>query len=299
MSIAQRMIRPTVNATFIHQLDARVKIFLLLATSVLVIFLDNPKSLLLLFVFVSAAALSARLPAKNLKILAVLVLLAVWGTMFSQALFYSKLPRTVLFVIIHPKWPVIGELTGGLFVYKQGFTYGAVQALRFASMLTLGLLLSWTTQPRDLLLGLIHFKVPYEVSFMTVTAVRFLPLVMNEVRTVLTVQRLRGYRPLKSSNWIKLIRTSLYTLKPILANCLRRAGTLAVSAESRGFRVNPEERTYWRGLEYSYMDRGVLWGGTVFLVGIVAVKVVYLLYFNGVYYTPFLRELYGLAKNWL
>lgn len=40
--------------------------------------------------------------------------------MFSQALFFAQTPRTPLFVIIEPTMPVLGQITGGLYIYREG-----------------------------------------------------------------------------------------------------------------------------------------------------------------------------------
>ena len=100
------------------------------------------------------------------KLLSLFVLLGMWGTMMSQALFYNQEPRTILACLVPPLTPLVGALTGGVFVYREGLEYGAVQALRSGSMMAAGLLLVWTSDSRSLLRSLIAWKLPYELSFM-------------------------------------------------------------------------------------------------------------------------------------
>ena len=76
--------------------------------------------------------MSARTSIYKWQVLAILLLLGLWGSMFSQALFFAQTPRTPLFVIIEPTMPVLGQITGGLYIYREGVIYGAVQGLRSA-----------------------------------------------------------------------------------------------------------------------------------------------------------------------
>lgn len=86
---------------------------------------------------------------------------------------FAQTPRTPLFVLIAPEAGFIGQLTGGLFIYREGILYGAVQGLRSASMLALGLLVCWTSDPRQLLQALLAWRLPPQMAFMLVTAIRF------------------------------------------------------------------------------------------------------------------------------
>lgn len=294
---ARTIAEPSPGDTVIHRMDPRAKIILLLSAAFIVVALDNQKTMLLLFLTVLAGYVPAKLPAIKLKTLAVLLLLVIWGTMYSQALFYSQVPRTVIFTIIRPDLPVLGWLTyGGLYVYKEGFHYGAVQGLRSATVLSLGLLMCWTTDPRDMLNGLVRLKVPYSVAFMVVTAVRFLPIIIAEVATVVTVQRLRGFKPTRFGSG--MIKTALSILTPTLASCVRRAGVLAVSIESRAFRAHPT-RTYLKELQYSNLDRAVILMVVSGAIAIVAAKILFYLYTSEIYYSSEFREIYALARGYL
>lgn len=294
---ARSIAEPTIKDTIIHGMDPRAKILILISIAFVAVTLDNPKTMLLLFLIVLSGFAFARMPAIKLKTLTILLILLIWGTIYSQALFYSQLPRTVIFTIISPDFPILGWLTnGGLFVYAEGLQHGAIQGLRSASILSLGLLMCWTTDSRDMLNGLVGLRVPYSVAFMVVTAVRFLPIIITEVATVITVQRLRGFNPKRFGSGI--IKTSLNILTPTLSNCVRRTGTLAVSIQSRAFRANTE-RTYLKKLKFSDFDKAVVTVCIFAAVSIVIIKLLYNLYIGGIYYTSDLRPVYAIARGYL
>jgi energy-coupling factor transport system permease protein len=297
MISARSIAEPTIKDTVIHRMDPRTKILILISTVFIAVALDNQKTMFLLFLTVLSGFVLARMPAINIKTLVLLLVLLIWGTIYSQALFYSQLPRTVIFTIIRPDFPILGWLTGGgLFVYEEGLHHGAVQGLRSASILSLGLLMCWTTDSRDMLNGLVGLRVPYSVAFMVITAVRFLPIIITEVATVITVQRLRGFNPKKLGSGI--IKTLLNILTPTLANCVRRTGTLAVSIQSRAFRANLE-RTSLKKLRFSDIDKIVVAVCVFAAISIVIMKLVYNMYTSGIYYTSGLRPVYAIAGGYL
>lgn len=294
---ARSIAEPTIKDTVIHRIDPRAKILILISIVFVAVSLDNQKTMFLLFLTVLSGFVLAKMPAIKIKTLVILLVLLIWGTIYSQALFYSQLPRTVIFTIIRPEFPILGWLTGGgLFVYEEGFHHGAVQGLRSASILSLGLLMCWTTDSRDMLNGLVGLRVPYSVAFMVITAVRFLPIIITEVATVITVQRLRGFNPKKFGSGI--IKTLLNILTPTLANCVRRTGTLAVSIQSRAFRANPD-RTSLKKLEFSDIDKIVVAVCVFTAISVVIMKLIYNMYTSGIYYTSGLRPVYAIAGGYL
>ena len=145
-------------AVWAQRLDGRTKLLGLFLVAVLAIVVDNPRTLFLLFTATLLLHLFARTSVYKWQVLAILLLFGLWGSMFSQAFFFAQTPRTPLFVLIEPTVPVLGSITGGLYVYREGVVYGAVQGLRSATMLALGLFVCWTSDPRQLLKALMAWR---------------------------------------------------------------------------------------------------------------------------------------------
>ncbi|TWH49148.1 energy-coupling factor transporter transmembrane protein EcfT [Sporomusa sp. KB1] len=286
----------TPGKTLLHKIDVRTKMVLLLLLAVVVLIVDSPRSLFLLFGLALSLHVIARSSPGRWRILMVFILLGIWGSMTSQALFYSREPRTIIACLLAPATPGIGALTGGVYIYREGLEYGAVQALRSGTMLTLGLLINWTSDPRQLLRSLLSWKLPYELGFMVLTGLRFLPVIFQETGIVLTAQRLRGFNPFRALSPQRLIQTAFQTLFPILARTLRRAATLASSVESRGFgRETPQAALpVW-----SHQERFFCHTMLLTVCGLILLKIMDALQFNGLYYVSSWRGVYDLMKVWL
>lgn len=286
----------TPGITLLHKIDVRTKVVMLISFAVLTLTIDSSRSLFLLFCMALGLHVIARSSWERWRILAIFILLGIWGSMASQALFYNQEPRTAMACLISPTVPILGKLTGGVFVYREGLEYGAVQALRSGIMLSFGLLLSWTSDPRQLLRSFLSWKMPYELAFMLITSLRFLPVIFQETAIVLTAQRLRGFKPFKTVAPRHLIQTAFQTLFPILARTLRRAATLASSVESRGFgrELHQVDNRYW-----PIMERCICSMILLSVVVLVTLKLMDVLQFNGLVYVPAWRSLYDLMKVWM
>lgn len=279
-------------ASWAQKLTGHTKLITLFSFAILTITIDNPRSLFLLFTATLLLHGLAKTSIYKWRVLAVLLLLSLWGSMFSQSLFFAQTPRTPLLVVISPDAEFLGPLTGGMFIFREGILYGAVQGLRSASMLSLGLLVCWTSDPRQLLQSLMHWKLPPQTAFMLVTAIRFLPVLAAETSEVITALQLRSDSQAGRSS---VVRHIPYIAKPLLARCLRRAQTLALSVVSRGFfsAVARKNSGKWPGKE-KIICLFFIMGTTVIVIS----KVLYLLSEQGLYY-GFLRQVYDITKLYL
>lgn len=280
--------------SLLERLDPRVKLVAMVCASLLAVSLEQLESLLAFTLLCALPLPFLRATRAQLKALLVVVMLTTWGTVLGQAFFYGRLPRTVILTF----WEggqVLGIPIPTLELYLEGVKHGLLQSLRFTGLLLLGAAVSLSTSPERLLLGLTRLRVPYALSFMAVTALRFLPLVSAELQTVLAVRRLRGYRPLRRGIRAT-VRVELGTFKPVVARALRRASSLAVSLTLRGF--DPlVSRTSARELR---LGRGE-WLGLVGLLGVtipvVLGRFLFWLYVNELFYHPGLREVYTLVRE--
>lgn len=268
----------------------------LVSAAVLSIMVDSSRTLFLLFLTVLGLHLAARSSLERWRILIIFLLLGMWGSMISQALFYNQEPRSAIVCLVAPATPFFGTLTGGIFIYREGLEYGAVQALRSGIMLATGLLICWTSDPWQLLKSFLTWKMPYELAFMLITGIRFLPVIFQETAVVLTAQRLRGFEPLRSFFPRRLIQTAFQTLFPILARTLRRAVVLTYSVESRGFgrRVHTVDQARWPAAE-QFLSISALYVLFILLL----LKIMYALQFNGIIFAERFRKVYDFMKIWM
>jgi len=231
-----------------HRLDARTKIFLSLTLACLVVVLNTAGSLFALFILLLGSFFLIRPPASYIRTMLYLMTVALFATLISQGLFYYFEPRTPIFTIIRSDTPVIGRLTGGVYLYREGLFYGAIQSMRLFSAALLSMIIVMTTYPSDLILGLNKLGIPEKLGFMLTISIRFLPLFMEGTKRIITAQKLRGLRLKGLRGGIKGFR---YLVVPLTIDCLRKARRIALAAEVRGF---TGKRTEIKEVRFTSLD---------------------------------------------
>lgn len=301
-----RLAEPEIKDTIFHRIDVRIKIIALFCSAVLGIALDHWQALLIVYAVILLFVVSSRLSLQKLKALFIIVALTVWGIMWVQAVFYDAYPRTPLVYlippgIIDPSTPIIGGLWEGLAIYYEGFMYGIQQSLRLIIPMTFGLLIFWTEDPARILTGLTKLRVHYVISFMIMTCLRFIPVTIDEARTTLTSQRLRKYEPFKLHAIILgygIYKTTMALIYPLLASSIRKATTMAKSADSRAFRAY-DRRTELYEMKMKKSDIVILTLFTTITAFVVIAKILFYLWVAELYYNEILEPIYWFVHWYL
>jgi energy-coupling factor transport system permease protein len=282
-------------------LDPRLKIAVLVWFSLLGILLETVAALAALLTLAVVAATGVRMRPRGWVVVVGLLALVAWSTVVSQALFYPDERAVPLWTII-PPLRLAGWSFPGLHFYEEGAIYGLGQSLRMLSVTLVGLTICLSTSPERLLAALAHLRVPVSVSFLTVTTLRFLPLLVSQWALLRQARRLRGYRlrwwHLASPRAGELLHAEIALLVPLIASSVRRAAALSASVSSRGF--DPlARRTFYPELRFRASERLMLAVLACTLMLIVLVKSIYWLHVTGWYTNSQLTPWSNLIRNWL
>lgn len=220
------------------KLDPRTKIVIVLCLSVLALLYNTPWRLLLLLSMTLTLLMFMQLKLgrflKSLKkFMPLLIMLLVVQSIFTRggAALLS-----------------IGALP---LLTSKGLELGTCIVLRMMVVIASAGLLT-TSNSRDIVLGLVHWKVPYEIAFMFSVSLRFLPMFQEEMINLVTAVQLRGVE-LKKVPWGRKITLYRRLFFPVVYGALEKAQQLSIAMEARGFRAYPQ-RTYLRQLKFSRSD---------------------------------------------
>ncbi len=259
------------------ELSATCRFAVVLAVAVAAVTIDNVRVLELMalatFLLFVASARSLRRVCNGIAI----AMLTAWCVMVSQAMFYQGYPRTIIAVLIPKEFPVLGWLTGGVYLYYEGFLWGLRQSLRFLTTLFAGLAMAFLGTQRGVLSSVRTSRSP-ELMLSLAIAIRSLARVGEDAKEVSLVARLRGYR---LGNPLKLFKTleKLYT--PLIAMSMRRAYSLAVAAETRAFSIT-RSATRHAVTRRSKLEYIVLAGSLLIMSLLIMLRLVYFLCTIGV-----------------
>jgi energy-coupling factor transport system permease protein len=139
---------------------------------------------------------------------------------------------------------------GPLTATQEGLAKGLGYFFRLATMVLASFMLIWTTDIRELMVGLVRMGIPYRYAFAIFMALRFLPMVQQEVAAVKAAHTIRG-RAARSpfAHRFRLWQRYLFT---VIVNGLRKAENTALAIESRGFGAYPD-RTYVKDFRWSFL----------------------------------------------
>jgi len=220
------------------RLDPRIKLLLLIGLSTVSFITQKPAALLALFLLtVMILLLGGVTPA------------TIWTKL--RGMFGLILMIFLMQCVFTRSGEPALALNGVTLVTENGIQTAVLVGLRLL-IIVLSALTVALGESRDYLLALTQCKVPYEIAFLVLAAMRFLPMLREEARDVLCAAQMRGLR-IKKAGLRKQVAAYMSIVLPVLAGAIRRAEQLSVSMEARGFRAFPR-RTSMRRLRMRSAD---------------------------------------------
>ena len=120
------------------------------------------------------------------------------------------------------------------FVITRNLETSIFFALRFVAIVVSTSLFFITTSPDELEQVMKTFRLPRDVVFAFVTAVRFIPVMLLDTIQIMDAQKSRGLE-LEKGNVFRRVRNMVPILIPLVVNSVVRSGELAEAMESRAY----------------------------------------------------------------
>jgi energy-coupling factor transport system permease protein len=224
----------------LYRLDPRSKLLFVLGLALYLALVSNTGTMLLALAGLHAlAALSQGTRVR---------LLPLWRAL---------LPLVVTVVLLgclrwRPEDPLLS--VGPVSLTRESL-WGAVGLASRIAALSVGLsLLLWTTEPGDLVEGLVRLRVPYAGGLAFVMALQYVMTFQHRFQQILEAQQSRGLT-LPRANPIRAAQTYVPVIVPLIISALRSADSLALALQSRGFGARPgRARTSRRVLRIRVRD---------------------------------------------
>ena len=252
--------------SFVHRLDPRMKIVSLLFLLISIFFDAGFIGYGIIAVFVCVVILLSKIKISYiLKSLKSMVFMMSFLMILNIFMIQSG---TLLFTI------------GPVSVYTGGFVQTAYILIRLMLIVSLTTVLTASTKPLDLTLGLEHLFNPlrrfgfpaHEVSMMISIALRFIPTLLEETQRIMKAQASRGV-DFKEGSLKDKVKAIVSLIVPLFISAFQRAEDLANAMESRGY--NPEaKRTKYKVLKWKLSDTLSMLMSIALCVGIIVMSVV-------------------------
>ena len=229
----------------IHKLDPRVKLF---ATLIYIISLFLVKNLLGYIIAIPAIMIIIYISKVPLKF----ILRGIKPILFLLII-------TVLFNIFFIDGEVIFKIWV-IKITKEGIRFAVFMAIRLILLIIGTSMMTFTTTANELTDGLeksLSFlkvlKIPiHEIAMMMSIALRFIPILLEEVDKIMKAQTARG-AVFDEGSLIKRIKAMLPILIPLFFSAFRRADDLTMAMEGRCYTCG-RNRTKMKPLIYKRQD---------------------------------------------
>lgn len=238
--------------SFVHRMDPRFKIVILILYLVTVFFCNGFFSFGIMTFFAVATIMLARVPIlkvlKSLRMIIVLLLV----TVLLMTIFYTEPQGEPLAV-----WWVFR-------IYLNGIYASIKLGWRLILLVLMPTVLTLTSTPSELCGGLESllsplkvFHVPvYILALIMSIALRLIPTLADETDQIINAQKARGAQ-FESKNPFKKIKAMIPVLIPLFVSSFRRADELADAMDSRCFR-GAKGRTRMKTLRFGIGDIAAL-----------------------------------------
>ncbi|MBE6113618.1 MAG: energy-coupling factor transporter transmembrane protein EcfT [Erysipelotrichaceae bacterium] len=161
---------------------------------------------------------------------------------------------------------------GSFAVHIDAITQTLYITVRLALMIMITTLLTATTKPLDLTLGIEFLLTPFrkvgfpahEIAMMISIALRFIPTLIEETDRIMKAQTSRGV-DVEEGNLKEKIMAILSLIVPLFVSAFQKAEDLANAMEARGY--NPSaKRTRYKVLKWRMSDSAIVVGSLVICV---------------------------------
>lgn len=232
--------------SIVHRLDPRSKLLSMMLLILIVFWANNSITNLILFIatgiFIALSGVSISFFIQGLKSMFFLI---AFTTLF-QFFFISS--GNVIFEF----WFVR--------ITDYALQQAGIIFCRFILIIFFSTLLTLTTMPlslasavEGLLAPLKKVKVPvHEIGLMLSMSLRFVPTLMDDTTRIMNAQKARGV-DFGEGNIVQKVKSMIPILIPLFATSLKRADSLAIAMESRGYQGG-KGRSQYRQLKWSLKD---------------------------------------------
>lgn len=248
----------------IHRLDPRTKLAISFVYIISLLLANNKYMYLAAFIVLLAYVGCSRVPLrfmlKGLKGIAIFILFSVVLNMF-----FTKGDPFLDWAFLHISW--------------QGFRTACYTTVRIVFLVLGASVITYTTTPTKLTDGLERalgwlkrFHVPvHELAMMVSIALRFIPILVEELDKIMKAQQARCADFENGSVWSRL-KSLFPVILPMFVSAIRRANDLALAMEARCYRGG-DGRTKMKSLKYTIAD-GVAYGLLlVYTAGMVGMRI--------------------------
>ncbi|MFV9511628.1 energy-coupling factor transporter transmembrane component T family protein [Tepidibacillus sp. LV47] len=232
--------------SYLHKLDPRSKLLFLFIYIILVFSIHDLQGYLVLFLFTLLGMVISKIPFsyyfRGIKPI-------FWLILFTIIMHLTMTKGGEIYL----KWKYI-------MIYEHGVNQAILVSIRLLLLVFVAMMLTLTTSPIDLTIGLEKLMFPLkwlrvpvsELALMMSISLRFIPILLEEADKIIKAQKARGANFETGPIHHRLLKM-VSIIIPLLISAFKRADELATAMEVRGYR-GEKGRTRLRTIAFTWRD---------------------------------------------
>ncbi len=249
----------------IHHMDPRAKIGAMLLMMIAIFIPAGYIGYLIIGAVVVATALIAKLKISFL-----------WRAM--KPMLFMLVFLLIINLLVIKEGEVFLTIFGISF-YSEAIFQTLYIVIRLALMIMITTILTATTKPLELTLGIEDLLKPFqvihvpahEIAMMISIALRFIPTLIEETQRIMKAQASRGV-DMDEGSLMEKVKAILSLIVPLFVSAFQRAEDLAYAMEARGYIPN-RTRTRYKQLKMQSIDYVLLVCTVLILFGMITLMV--------------------------
>ena len=162
---------------------------------------------------------------------------------FMKAVLVFSVLLALILILTTPRGAFVAPLPWG-YIGTDGLLLGLAAILRFEAAAIPPFLVFYVTKMTDLSNASVKvLHVPYKYAFTFASTVHFIPVFMNDMKSIMEAQTARGVE-FDTGGIANKIRLMAPLCVPLLVSSVRKTNSAAIAAEVRGFNLRTYESGY-------------------------------------------------------
>ena len=216
--------------TVIHKLSGLTKLlcFLFLTTAVMMTY--DIRIITVIMIFSFACFKVAKIQWKQVKVMFIYVFIFLI-TNFILTFIFAPQYGVELYGTKH----VIFEIVGPYVVTQEQLYYQAAKFLKYLSVIPLGLIFFFTTNPSEFASSLNSIGIPYKICTTLSLTLRYFPDIQRDYNNITLAQQARGIDMSRKEKLTRRFKNILSVLIPLIFSTLDRVDVITNAMTLRGY----------------------------------------------------------------
>ncbi|EKN65183.1 cobalt transport protein [Neobacillus bataviensis LMG 21833] len=262
----------------VHRLTGVTKMICFMIWSSIAMLTYDTRVLIFLFLLSMGVFIVSKV---KLKEVAFVLLFILFFLLINNLAIYVFSPQEG--VAIYGTSHVLVDIDGGRYsLTLEQLFYQMNVTLKYFTVIPAAILFIVTTNPSEFAASLNRIGVSYRISYAVALALRYIPDIQRDFRTIALSQQARGIDMSRKEKLPKRIKNAASIIIPLILSSLDKIEIISNAMELRGFGKN-KKRTWYRARPFQKIDIV-----TIILFVLILVVSLYITFHDGDrFYNPF------------